>query len=157
MLNRIGNLSANTYLVWGSTGVAISATHFVTITSGGGTPCATNCIQNGSSDGFALINGSTLFGLYSYEGTLTYSSTTSLDIDCTDSAVTGDTNYSCNNGPTAGHTDWYTSTNITYGNPGPSAVSVVNLSVTPELSLAGLMGSSLILTLGVFFISKHRQ
>ncbi len=145
-----GAIPANKYFVWGSTGVA---NRDATI----GDTCATNCIQNGNADGFALVDTSSgsdvIVWLYSYEGTFTYLGTTSTDIGVAEN--NSEPNLSCNNGPAVGIGDSYLAP-PTPGNPGPTAVTLTGLSAQPAATLPALALATLALG-GLLLLRRRRD
>ncbi len=144
-----GTYPANKYLVIGSTGVTARD-----ITIGGN--CATDCIQNGNNDGFALVDTSgagSLVWFISYEGQITNynpgdgSSNSSENLPVSED--NNSPNKSINNGPTGGVADAYLSETPTPGASGPNAISLHGLGAVsgstglPLLGLLALGGAAL--------------
>ena len=132
-----GTWGANKYLTIGSTNVANRD-----LTFGGGS-CATNCIQNGSPDGFALVDTSgagTVVWFYSYEGVMTgYDAGDGTPVDSTELPVS-DYNTSPNksliNGPISGVSDTTTTETVT-----PGAANQKTDGTPNAISFTGMSGS----------------
>lgn len=140
IIDLSGTYPANKYLVIGSTGVTGRD-----ITIGGN--CATDCIQNGSNDGFALVDTSgagSLVWFISYEGQITnYNPGDGSSNSSENLPVSEDNNApnkSINNGPAIGITDAYLSEAPTPGASGPNLISLSNLAAAPAVPALPLLG-----------------
>lgn len=133
-IDLAGTYPANKYLVIGSTGVPQRD-----ITIGGS--CATDCIQNGSNDGFALVDttgAGTLVWFISYEGQITNynpgdgssNSSENLPVQEDNNAP----NKSINNGTGARIADSYLNEIVTPGTAGPNAILLSNLAATSHIA-----------------------
>lgn len=150
-----GSWGANKYLTIGSTNITNRD-----LTFGGGS-CASNCLQNGSPDGFALVDTSATAGtvvwFYSYEGTITgYDAGDGTPVDSTPltnngSAVNDTGDESIVNGPVAGVDD------CVDGNPTPGAGNEDLAGAPTAITFAGMNASSgpsnALLILGLFGVS----
>ncbi|HHB91322.1 MAG TPA: hypothetical protein ENK60_08460 [Anaerolineae bacterium] len=139
-IDLTGNWGPNQYLLIGSTNIANRDLTF------GGGACASNCLQNGAPDGFALVDTSTGTGtvvwFYSYEGTITeYDAGDGTLVDSTPltnngTAVNDTGDESVVNGPATGVDD------CVDGNPTPGTANQ-DLSGTPTaIILADIAASN---------------
>jgi hypothetical protein len=162
-----GTWGPNKYLTIGSTGV-----NNRDLTFGNGS-CASNCLQNGSPDGFALVDttgAGTVVWFYSYEGTITgYDAGDGNAVDSTELPVS-DYNTSPNksiiNGPAAGVSDSTTTENPTPGAANqktdgtPNAVTIAEMNAingngTSNTIIIVLLAGFSALLLGGFWL-RHR-
>jgi hypothetical protein len=168
VIDLSGTWGPNHYLAIGSTNIPNRD-----LTFGGGT-CAQNCLQNGSPDGFALVDtasgAGTVVWFYSYEGTITgYDAGDGVLVDSTPLPVS-ENNRSPNraiiNGPNPGVADATTTENPTPGAPNqdstgaPTRVHLLAMQAAEELSngwiIALLTGFSALLFLG-FWLRRRKQ
>lgn len=155
-IDLAGTYASGKYLVISSTGVT---PRDITI---GGT-CSADCIQNGTSDGFALVDTSgagTLVWFLSYEGQITnYNPGDGSSNSSTNLPVSEDNNApnnSINNGPAAGVDDSYTSTTITPGNIGPNAISLRTFNSAASSRSVIMLGSALAALGGLALFRRRR-
>ncbi len=137
-IDLAGTWGPNKYLTIGSTNISNRD-----LTFGSGS-CASNCLQNGTPDGFALVDTSgsgTIVWFYSYEGTITgYDAGDGNAVDSTNLPVSENNNSpnkSIINGPTAGVSD-STTTEL----PTPGAANQKSDGTPNAISFAGMNASS---------------
>ena len=160
-----GTWGDNKYLMIGSTNIA---NRDLTFNHGS---CASNCIQNGAPDGFALVDTSgdgTVIWFYSYEGTMTnYDAGDGTAVDSTELPVSenyNSPNKSIINGPSAGVSDSTTTENPTPGaanqktDGSPNAIVFVGMNASNGPSngviIALLVGFSALL-FGGFWLRRR--
>lgn len=151
-----GTYTAGTYIVIGGTGIAGRDFTFST-----GSACATDCLQNGANDAFALVDTSgagTLVWLISYEGEISNynpgdgSSNTSQNLPVSEGNTSP--NNSIINGPTAGIADATNTTDVTPGsanldnNGDPNAITLTDFTASSARNTA-LLASLALIMLGV--------
>ncbi len=139
-IDLTGNWGPNQYLLIGSTNIANRDLTF------GGGACASNCLQNGAPDGFALVDTSATAGtvvwFYSYEGTITgYDAGDGTPVDSTPltnngTAVNDTGDESVVNGPTTGVDD------CVDGNPTPGAANQDLSGAPTAITLADMNASN---------------
>lgn len=133
-----GSYAAGQFVVIGNSGMSPSPD----ISLG----CSTGCIQNGSQDGFALVDttggGVNVVAAISYEGAFTYEGVESTDIGCMEPETNPSTAFgSCQNGSTG----WQYLDPPTPGSAGPTAVTMSAFTVGATSNAARVLGLTALL------------